>query len=54
MRLTENILLMKDGRAAALGRAGEEITAGLLSEVYGVDVVGFMRQSLRKWESYAQ
>jgi iron complex transport system ATP-binding protein len=52
MRLTENILLMKDGRAAALGRAGEEITAGLLSEAYGVDVVGFMRQSLRKWESY--
>ena len=50
MRLSERMLIMKDGRTAALGIAGEEVTAELLRDVYGVDVVGFMRDSLTKWE----
>lgn len=50
MRLSERMLIMKDGRTAALGTAGEEVTAELLRDVYGVDVVGFMRESLSKWE----
>jgi iron complex transport system ATP-binding protein len=51
MRLSENILIMKDGRAAASGRIGEQITASMLRDVYGVDVAAFMRQSLRKWDN---
>jgi iron complex transport system ATP-binding protein len=50
MRLSENMLIMKDGRAVAVGGAGKQITAELLRDVYGVDVAGFMRQSLEKWK----
>ncbi|MDR1589684.1 MAG: ABC transporter ATP-binding protein [Oscillospiraceae bacterium] len=50
MRLSENMLLMKDGITAAEGRAGEQIDSGMLRDVYGVDVVGFMKQSLRRWD----
>jgi iron complex transport system ATP-binding protein len=50
MRLSENMLILKDGRTAAAGTAGSEVTSELLRDVYGVDVVGFMRESLGKWE----
>ncbi|MDR0863090.1 MAG: ABC transporter ATP-binding protein [Oscillospiraceae bacterium] len=50
MRLSENMLIMREGRTAACGRVGEDVTAKLLGDVYGVDVVGFMRESLNKWE----
>jgi iron complex transport system ATP-binding protein len=50
MRLSENMLIMKDGMVVAEGRAGERINAGMLRDVYGVDVVGFMKQSLRRWD----
>ena len=50
MRLSERLLIMDEGRTAALGAAGAEVTSELLRDVYGVDVVGFMRESLGKWE----
>jgi len=50
MRLSEKMLILKEGRTAAFGDAGTEVTVDLLHNVYGVDVVGFMRESLTKWE----
>ncbi|MDR0906057.1 MAG: ABC transporter ATP-binding protein [Oscillospiraceae bacterium] len=50
MRLSENMLILKEGRIAASGVAGAQVTTELLRDVYGVDVVGFMRESLGKWE----
>ncbi|MDR2356574.1 MAG: ABC transporter ATP-binding protein [Oscillospiraceae bacterium] len=50
MRLSENMLIMKDGAVAAEGRAGEKIDSAMLRDVYGVDVVDFMRRSLRRWD----
>ena len=50
MRLSEKLLIMKNGRTAAHGTAGVEVTSELLRDVYDVDVVGFMRESLGKWE----
>ena len=51
MRLSDKIMVMKDGEIAAYGRAGDEITGGLLEDVYGIDVAGYMRDSLRRWET---
>lgn len=50
MRLSENILVMKDGKCAASGSTNETITDNLLYNVYGIDVAGYMRDSLKRWE----
>ncbi len=46
---TDNVLLLKDGRIIAAGRADEVLTPDILMQGYGVDVCGFMREALGKW-----
>lgn len=49
LRLTDNILLMREGEIVSQGRFGEIADARLLEDVYGTDIVGYMRQSFDKW-----
>ncbi len=50
MRLSERILVMKDGQVAAIGKIGETISGELLKDVYDIDVVEYFKDSLTKWE----
>jgi len=52
MRLADNVLVLDNGKTAALGKADEVITSNLLNKVYDMDVVGFMTDSLKRWESF--
>jgi len=51
MRLSENLMIMKDGQTEAYGKTSETVTSELLKKVYEIDVAGYMRESLRKWEN---
>ncbi|MEG1875162.1 MAG: ABC transporter ATP-binding protein [Angelakisella sp.] len=51
LRLTDRVLLLNAGKPQALGSASELLGAReLLQGVYGMDVVGYMRDSLKRWE----
>jgi len=49
MRLSEDLLVMKDGEERACGKGSEIIAAGILDDVYDMDVVGYMKESLGVW-----
>jgi iron complex transport system ATP-binding protein len=51
LRLSDNMMVMKDGSVQAYGKAKEIVTAGLLERTYEVDVVRYMLESLKVWES---
>ena len=51
MRLSENLMIMKDGQTEAYGKTNETVTGELLKRVYDVDVAGYMRESLKRWEN---
>lgn len=50
MRLSSNIMIMKDGEIQACGKTNEVLTHSLLEKVYEIDVARYMRESLDKWE----
>jgi len=45
----DTALLMNNGTVAASGKIGETLHGEILHEVYGIDIQGFMRESLGKW-----
>ena len=49
MRLSENIMVIKDGEIRAIGKANEIITDSLMKEVYEIDVAKYMREALSRW-----
>ena len=49
LRLTDRVLLMREGRIVAQGVFREIADATLLTEVYGTDIARFMRDSFEKW-----
>ncbi len=51
LRLSDEALFMKDGRVCGRGKFGEIATRAFLMDVYGMDVAGFMRESLGKWKT---
>jgi iron complex transport system ATP-binding protein len=51
LRLGGNLMVMKDGRLQAFGKTDEIVSGGLLEQTYDVDVAGYMRESLKIWES---
>lgn len=53
LRLSDRLLFLRDGRTMGLGSAAELLTAELLQAVYGMDVAGYMRDTLRKWGTFA-
>ncbi len=50
MRLADNILVLEDGRVKSYGSVKKAVTHEILNSVYDMDVVGFMVDSLKKWE----
>lgn len=50
MSLADKVLLLEQGKVAAYGSKEEVLTSRKLEYTYGVDVVSFMRKSLRQWE----
>ena len=50
MRLSEDLVIMKDGEVEAIGKADEIITGSLLKKVYEIDVAQYMADSLKRWE----
>ncbi len=51
LRLTDNFLVMDEGKIISFGSAKSAVTQDVLNKVYDMDVVGFMIDSLRKWEN---
>ena len=51
LRLSEKVLVMKNGHVQAYGAAEEILSASLLERIYDIDVVQYMKESLRVWES---
>lgn len=52
MGLADNILVLDDGKPVGYGKSEEVITDNLLSKVYKMDIVEYMVDSLRQWESF--
>lgn len=50
IRLSDNLMVMKDGEIQAWGKTGEIVTDSLLENVYEIDVAGYMRESLKRWD----
>ena len=50
MRLSDDILVLKDGEIQVQGKADEVITDSLLEYVYDIDVAEYMRESLQRWQ----
>jgi len=50
MRLSDNLMIMKDGQTAAFGKAKDTVKSEILESVYGIDIVKYMRNTLKQWE----
>ncbi|MCL2125387.1 MAG: ABC transporter ATP-binding protein [Oscillospiraceae bacterium] len=54
MKLSDNIMVMKDGEICVQGKVSDVITGSLLENVYDIDVAQYMRESLHKWDCLKQ
>jgi iron complex transport system ATP-binding protein len=46
----DTAVVLNNGTLAASGKIDDVLNSGILSDVYGVDIRGFMRESLEKWK----
>jgi iron complex transport system ATP-binding protein len=46
----DTAVVLNEGTAAACGKIEDVLNSGILSEVYGIDIRGFMQESLEKWK----
>jgi len=46
----DTAVVLNNGTLAANGKIEDVLNSGILSDVYGVDIRGFMRESLEKWK----
>ncbi|MGI6200733.1 MAG: ABC transporter ATP-binding protein [Christensenellales bacterium] len=53
LELADQGLFLKDGRLAAAGPLDEVVTPALLRRVYDMDVAGYMRRALTRWEGFS-
>ena len=51
IKLSDTLMIMKEGEIAAFGKTGEIIGRELLREVYGIDVAGYMQNTFKLWEN---
>lgn len=51
LRLSDDVLFMKDGRIHGRGEFDEVVTRAFLMDVYGMDVADYMQTSMEKWKS---
>ncbi len=52
IKLSDNILILDNGKVAAYGKTDEVIPSKLLNEVYDINVTEYMVDSLRQWERF--
>ena len=50
VRLSDKVLLLKDGQQIGYGKTEEVIDKAILKKVYDMDVVEYMVKSYKKWE----
>lgn len=48
---SDEILVLNEGEVKALGNVNDVISTSLLRDVYEMDVVSYMKDSLKKWEA---
>lgn len=48
--LSDDILVLKNGELAGIGSYKEILTSDFLEQVYSMDVVGYMKESLKRWK----
>jgi len=46
----DTAVVLNNGALAASGQIEEILNGGILNDVYGIDIRGFMRQALEKWQ----
>jgi len=46
----DTAIVLNNGTIAAAGKIDEVLNSGILSEVYGIDIPAFMRESLEGWK----
>lgn len=51
-RLANKVLFLNDGKMVAYGKNENVINPDLLNNIYGMDVVSYMIDSLKVWESF--
>lgn len=51
MLLSDNVLLMEEGKIKAYGNCKDVFASGALESAYKMDVGGYMLESLKKWEN---
>lgn len=52
IKLSDNMLILDNGKMAAYGKTDDVIPSKLLNEVYDMNVTEYMVDSLRHWESF--
>jgi iron complex transport system ATP-binding protein len=50
LRMSDNIIVMKDGRVQAYGKTDDIMTGDLLERIYEINVAQYMLESLKRWE----
>ena len=50
LRLTDNMLFMKDGRLVGGGRFDQVADRAFLTALFGMDIAGYMIEALEKWK----
>ena len=50
LRLTDQMLFMKDGRLAGSGRFSEIASRAFLEDLFGMDIAAYMLESLAAWQ----
>lgn len=54
LMLTDRLMFMRDGHIMGIGEAQTLLSRDFLKQVYNMDVVQYMLNSLGKWEQYAR
>ena len=49
IRLSDNIMLMKEGEIAAMGKIGDAVSVAAMKAVYEMDVAAAMREAFAMW-----
>lgn len=49
LRLSENLLFLKDGEITGMGKASDLLSAEFLQDIYDVDIAAYMKKSLERW-----
>jgi iron complex transport system ATP-binding protein len=52
IKLSDNMLILDNGKMAAYGKTNDVISSELLNDVYGMNVTEYMVDSLRQWERF--